>query len=75
MVKLLEIERTATFGWSPGSHVPLIASGTVAGAVNADFSDLTQLEIWDLNLMNSSVDGSRPKLLGSVQSSARYRIE
>ena len=52
MVRLREIPRTATFTWSPGSGLPLIATGTRAGAVDADFSDETKLELWDLNLGN-----------------------
>ena len=50
MVRLREIPRTATFAWSPGSGLPLIATGTRAGAVDADFSDDTSLELWNLNL-------------------------
>lgn len=53
MVRLREIPRTATFAWSPGSQPPLIATGTRAGAVDADFSNETQLEIWDLALSSS----------------------
>ncbi|KAI9680193.1 MAG: protein transport protein S31 [Trizodia sp. TS-e1964] len=50
MVRLREISRTAAFAWSPGSGLPFIATGTRAGAVDADFSDETKLEIWDLGL-------------------------
>lgn len=50
MVRLREIPRTAAFTWSPGAAKPLLATGTRAGAVDADFSDETQLELWDLNL-------------------------
>ncbi|KAH7090337.1 hypothetical protein FB567DRAFT_626334 [Paraphoma chrysanthemicola] len=50
MVRLREIPRTATFAWSPGSKEPLIATGTKAGAVDADFSNDTQLELWELKL-------------------------
>ncbi|KAI9697217.1 MAG: protein transport protein S31 [Candelina mexicana] len=52
MVRLREISRTATFAWSPGSALPLIATGTRAGAVDADFSNETSLELWDLDLGN-----------------------
>ncbi|KAI9869403.1 MAG: protein transport protein S31 [Trichoglossum hirsutum] len=52
MVRLREIPRTATFAWSPGSGLPLVATGTIAGAVDADFSNETQLELWDLQLGN-----------------------
>ncbi|KAI9892105.1 MAG: protein transport protein S31 [Vezdaea aestivalis] len=50
MVRLREIPRTAAFAWSPGTGLPLIATGTRAGAVDADFSDDTSLELWNLNL-------------------------
>ena len=50
MVRLREIPRTAAFAWSPGSTQPLIATGTKAGAVDADFSNDTTLELWELNL-------------------------
>ena len=54
MVKLREIPRTATFAWSPGATSPFLATGTRAGAVDADFSNDTQLELWDLKLSNPS---------------------
>lgn len=50
MVRLREIPRTASFAWSPGAASPLLATGTRAGAVDADFSNETCLEIWDLRL-------------------------
>ncbi|KAL1984963.1 hypothetical protein VTN96DRAFT_8519 [Rasamsonia emersonii] len=50
MVRLREIPRTATFAWSPGTAAPLIATGTRAGAVDFDFSNETNLELWDLGL-------------------------
>jgi protein transport protein SEC31 len=53
MVRLREIPRTATFAWSPGPTKPLIATGTKAGAVDADFSNETVLELWELNLDNT----------------------
>ncbi|KAF2273350.1 uncharacterized protein EI97DRAFT_436212 [Westerdykella ornata] len=56
MVRLREIPRTATFAWSPGPSAPLIATGTKAGAVDADFSNETSLELWELDLDNSSQD-------------------
>jgi protein transport protein SEC31 len=49
MVRLREIPRTAAFAWSPGTN-PLLVTGTRSGAVDADFSDETKLELWDLNL-------------------------
>lgn len=50
MVRLREVPRTATFAWSPGPGRPLLATGTRAGAVDADFSDESKLELWDLSL-------------------------
>jgi protein transport protein SEC31 len=52
MVRLREIPRTACFAWRPGAQAPLIVTGTKAGAVDADFSNETLLEIWDLKLDN-----------------------
>ncbi|KAL1838325.1 hypothetical protein VTJ49DRAFT_2786 [Mycothermus thermophilus] len=49
MVRLREIPRTAAFAWSPGP-VPILVTGTRSGAVDANFSDETKLELWDLNL-------------------------
>ncbi|KAF9439350.1 protein transport protein S31 [Entomortierella beljakovae] len=48
------IPRTATFAWSPGQHAPLLATGAVAGAFDASFSNASQLEIFDLNLTDKS---------------------
>ena len=55
MVRLREIPRTASFAWSPGAASPLIATGTRAGAVDADFSNETCLELWDLGLNNDEL--------------------
>ncbi|KAK9386228.1 hypothetical protein V1515DRAFT_628536 [Lipomyces mesembrius] len=73
MVKLKEIPRTATFAWSPGAQLPFIATGTVAGAVDADFSSKSALEMWDLNLVDKSTNGfqlSSPVI--SVGAEARF---
>ena len=53
MAKIRDIQRTAAFAWAPDT-VPFVATGTQAGAVSADFSDNTQLELWDLDLEGSS---------------------
>jgi hypothetical protein len=60
MVRLREIPRTATFAWSPGTALPLIATGTKAGAVDADFSNETVLELWDLGLDQPGPQELRP---------------
>lgn len=53
MAKIRDIHRTAAFSWAPDTQ-PFIATGTQAGAVSADFSDNTQLELWDLDLGGDS---------------------
>ncbi|EIW51602.1 uncharacterized protein TRAVEDRAFT_176166 [Trametes versicolor FP-101664 SS1] len=45
-MKLKEIHRTSTFAWSPSPDLPLLATGTVAGALDESFSNNGQLEIW-----------------------------
>ncbi|KAI0674665.1 hypothetical protein C8Q78DRAFT_989533 [Trametes maxima] len=45
-MKLKEIHRTSTFAWSPSPELPLLATGTVAGALDESFSNNGQLEIW-----------------------------
>ncbi|OCH86016.1 hypothetical protein OBBRIDRAFT_783955 [Obba rivulosa] len=45
-MKLKEIHRTSTFAWSPSPSLPLLATGTVAGALDESFSNNGQLEIW-----------------------------
>lgn len=47
MVKISEIAGTSTFTWSL-DNLPLLASGTVAGAVDINFSSSAKLEIWDI---------------------------
>lgn len=71
MVRLREIPRTATFAWSPGSAPPLIATGTKAGAVDADFSNDTTLELWDLGLDNVE-QGTELQPVGSISTDSRH---
>lgn len=47
MVKLEEINSTSTFAWSL-DNLPLLVTGTVAGAVNINFDSSSSLEIWDI---------------------------
>ncbi len=70
MVRLREIPRAATFAWSPGSDLPLIATGTRAGAVDADFTNDTQLELWDLGL-GEIVSGGELKPTASIETDSR----
>jgi protein transport protein SEC31 len=73
MVRLREIPRTATFAWSPSVSEPFLATGTRAGAVDADFSNDTQLELWDLDLNNTKQDIElRP--VASIDTDSRYSL-
>jgi protein transport protein SEC31 len=66
-----DIPRTAAFTWSPGAASPLIATGTRAGAVDADFSSETQLELWDLALGESSSTAAELKPVAQVSTDSR----
>ncbi|KAF2762123.1 hypothetical protein EJ05DRAFT_197826 [Pseudovirgaria hyperparasitica] len=71
MVRLREIPRTATFAWSPGAQAPLIATGTRAGAVDADFSNETVLELWELALDNVA-QGAEITPIASISADSRF---
>ncbi len=71
MVRLREIPRTATFAWSPGPTKPLIATGTKSGAVDADFSGDTQLELWELKL-DDAEQGVELEPVATVNVESRY---
>ena len=71
MVRLREIPRTAAFAWGPGAGSPLVVTGTRAGAVDADFSDETKLELWDLSLDNSE-QGLELQPIASISADSRY---
>lgn len=51
-MKLKEIHRTSTFAWSPISRTPLLATGTVAGALDESFSNESLLEIWEPDFLD-----------------------
>lgn len=55
MVRVREIPRTAAFAWSTSITSPQIVTGTKAGAVDADFSNETALELWDLDFSNTTI--------------------
>ncbi|KAI0826287.1 hypothetical protein BC629DRAFT_1434747 [Irpex lacteus] len=75
-MKLKEIHRTSTFAWSPSPSLPLLATGTVAGALDESFSNNGQLEIWapdflDKNEYDLGGEGqAEPKV--SVTTSSRF---
>ena len=71
MVRLRELPRTATFAWSPGTGKPLLVTGTRAGAVDADFSDESKLELWDLSLDDRG-QGLELQPLTGITTESRY---
>jgi protein transport protein SEC31 len=71
MSSLQTIERTATIAWSPTpsqSGQPLMATATVAGALDSSFSSTCTLEIFEVPLDRSRLQ----KPLASVQAPARF---
>lgn len=71
MVRLRELPRTATFAWSPGADKPLLVTGTRAGAVDADFSDESKLELWDLAL-DDQQQGLELQPVASITTESKY---
>lgn len=69
MARIRDIQRTAAFAWSPGA-APFIATGTQAGAVSADFSDNTVLELWDLDL-ESAQSGGELSPVASIETDSK----
>ena len=74
MVRLREIPRTAAFAWSPGTGLPFVATGTKAGAVDADFSSETKLELWDLGL-GSEKQATDLTPVAAVGTDSRYSLQ
>lgn len=71
MVRLREISRTAAFAWSPGADKPFLVTGTRAGAVDADFSGDTKLELWDLGLDDQQQPLELQQPLASIVTDSR----
>lgn len=77
-MKLKQIHRTSTFAWSPYASIPLLATGTVAGALDESFSNESQLEIWAPNFLEKNefdlgIEGiTAPK--GVIKDTARYGL-
>ncbi|KAI0088959.1 hypothetical protein BDY19DRAFT_947002 [Irpex rosettiformis] len=69
-MKLKEIHRTSTFAWSPSPSLPLLATGTVAGALDESFSNNGQLEIWAPDFL----DKNEYDLGGEGQAEAKASI-
>ena len=67
MVKLCEINQTATFAWSHDS-LPLMATGTLAGVMDDTFSSDSVLQIYDV--FSSTQGNSKPLYSGAAN--AKY---
>jgi protein transport protein SEC31 len=74
MVQLKQITRSATFAWSPAQGKPLIASGTIAGAVDASFSQDSELEIWDLDLDNTDTAAFELAPAAKISTERKYGL-
>ncbi len=68
MVKVKELNTTSTFAWAKSTR-PLLATGTMSGAVNDTFSSDSFLSLYDLDLLNPSLD-AEPK--ASIATDARF---
>ncbi|KAH8826241.1 SEC31B protein [Flagelloscypha sp. PMI_526] len=53
-MKLKQITRTSTFTFSPLHASPLLATGTVSGALDDTFSDESKLEFWKPDFLSST---------------------
>ena len=71
MARLRYIQRTSAFAWSIGTDAPLIVTGTRAGAIDAEFSDETKLELWDLSLDNLE-QGVELQPIASISTDSRF---
>ncbi|CEH14651.1 wd40 repeat-like protein [Ceraceosorus bombacis] len=69
------LPRTAAFSWSPSSLLasePLLATGTVAGALDASFSNDSLLEIWSPSYSSTGAVDAQLKPKASAVASARF---
>ncbi|KAJ1728453.1 protein transport protein S31, partial [Coemansia sp. Benny D160-2] len=67
------VERTAIPAWgSQQSDVPLLATGTVAGAMDASFSNMSELEIFRVGAEDGAEE-SALAAVGKVEAAARFQ--
>ncbi|EFA74877.1 WD40 repeat-containing protein [Heterostelium album PN500] len=70
MSKLKEIQKQATFAWSPLVDKPdLMATGTVAGTIGLDFDTSSKLELYSLDITGQS---PQMTLKGTVNADSRF---
>lgn len=66
-----EVKRTVAIAWSPPAQTsPLLAMGTLAGAMDASFSTLAELEIYDLRLDDKAA--SEPTQKTTISAPSRH---
>ncbi|KAJ1642847.1 protein transport protein S31 [Coemansia asiatica] len=65
------IERTAIPAWGPQQSESLIAAGTVAGAMDATFSNTSELEIFRLGATDDTAGALES--IGKVEAAARFQ--
>ncbi|KAJ1827278.1 protein transport protein S31 [Coemansia sp. RSA 2599] len=65
------IERTAIPAWGPQQSESLIAAGTVAGAMDATFSNTSELEIFRLGASDDAAGALES--IGKVEAAARFQ--
>lgn len=69
------LPRTAAFSWAPSSaevNGLVMATGTVAGALDESFNNDSVLEMWKLDATPDDTMNLSPSVLGSVNASARF---
>ncbi|POS88327.1 hypothetical protein EPUL_000733, partial [Erysiphe pulchra] len=73
MARLRTITRTGTFSWNPDAGVPLLVTGTKAGAIDADFSDETKLELFlDIAWSPPNEDHPRGIIAAALENGSLY---
>ncbi|GAA6000052.1 uncharacterized protein JCM10292_003600 [Rhodotorula paludigena] len=75
MPAFASVPRTAVHAWSPSvdaAHGPLVAAGTVSGALDDSFSTDSTLELWAPLASADPAPLARPEPLARVQLAARF---
>lgn len=56
-MKIKELKKTVNVSWSPAEHYPnMLVAGSAAQQVDASFNSNSYLELYSLNLEDSSLD-------------------
>ena len=69
------LPRTAAFAWSPANAQaggPMMATGTVAGALDESFNNDSVLELWHLSAPDDTTTEVTPSVVSSIGTSARF---